>query len=98
MAGGLNLFSSSAEVSKFRLYFIFFAFIGLFSILGVRLFFLTIVPNLLTNLEEKNGSIPLDMISRRDIVDRNGELLATNITTASVYANAILIPDPIEAA
>jgi len=95
----LRLFSKEGEISKFRIYFIFFVFIGLFSILGVRLFFLTIVPNLTSKTREAlNITIPFDVKSRRDIVDRNGELLATNIETASVYANPKIISNPSEAA
>lgn len=94
----LSLFSDGEEVSKFRLYFIFFFFIGLFTILIGRLFYLTVIPNLISNSSGAASSIPFDSLSRRDIVDRNGELLATNIITSSVYANPKLIPDPVEAA
>jgi cell division protein FtsI (penicillin-binding protein 3) len=94
----LSLFHAGEEVSKFRLYFIFFAFIGLFSILGVRLFFLTIVPNLSLGSENKASLMSSGVIGRRDIVDRNGEMLATNITTSSVYANTKLIPNHLEVA
>jgi len=92
----LRLFSNRREISKFRIYFIFFMFIGLFSILSGRLFFLTIVPNLFSNSGGQLHSIPFDAVTRRDIVDRNGELLATNIATASVYANPRLISNPVE--
>jgi len=37
-------------------------------------------------------------IQRADIVDRQGELLATNLVTASLYADPRLVPDPSKAA
>jgi len=94
----LKLFSGIEEVGIFRVYFIFFVFIGMFSILGARLFFLTVVPNLISDSGENVSAIPFDVIARRDITDRNGELLATNIATASVYANPKVIPNHLETA
>ena len=94
----LRLFSSAKEISRFRIYFIFFVFIGLFSVLSVRLFFLTVVPNLFSDSTAGHHSIPFDAVTRRDIVDCNGELLATNIATASLYANPKLISNPAKTA
>src|SRR5262245_9454506 len=37
-------------------------------------------------------------LGRADIVDRNGEILATSITTSSLYANAQKVLNPKEAA
>lgn len=38
-----------------------------------------------------SGAVPTE---RADIVDRNGTLLATNLQTASLYANARVVPEP----
>src|SRR5690606_8311858 len=37
-------------------------------------------------------------LGRMDIVDRNGQLLATNLQTSSIYANPKLIKDPADSA
>ncbi|NRA73766.1 MAG: penicillin-binding protein 2 [Rickettsiales bacterium] len=94
----LRLFSKTEEISKIRIYFIFCVFIWLFSILGIRLFFFTVIPNLFFDSSHKKKSIPFNLVTRRDIVDRNGKLLATNIATASAYANPKLIAKPVEVA
>ena len=94
----LRLFSNTKEVSTLRIYFIFFVFIGLFSVLAARLFFLTVIPNLFSSSTSELHSTPFDAVTRRDIVDCNGELLAINIATASVYANPKLILNPAETA
>lgn len=44
------------------------------------------------------ASAPHTAVSRNDIVDRNGVLLATSLATASVYADAKLIIDPEDSA
>lgn len=48
-------------------------------------------------LEDHLGSATLHL-GRADVIDRNGELLATSISTSSLYANAQAILDPQDAA
>jgi cell division protein FtsI (penicillin-binding protein 3) len=69
-----------------------------FGVVGLRLIDVTILREprepRLTHLPKLG---PLEL-SRADIVDRNGVLLATSLVTASLYANPKLVLDPADAA
>lgn len=66
-------------------------------LLSARLFFVSIYPMKSTSITDGASKYHL-ISSRRDIVDRNGVLLATNILTSSVYADPRLISKPKEVA
>ncbi len=73
-------------------------FAAAFLVIGARLTFVSLVqgedaPRLATARQA-----PGTEASRADILDRNGELLATTIWSASLYANPKLVIDPADAA
>ena len=69
-----------------------------FLIIAQRLFdIMYIKGNSEAYLDDRLGPHTLHL-GRADVVDRNGEILATSITTSSLYANAQAILDPVEAA
>ena len=69
-----------------------------FVVVGVRLFDLALNPN---GREPRLAEAPQFKefrTTRPDIVDRNGIVLATNLATASLYADPLLVSDPAETA
>lgn len=73
-------------VSKTRLYVILFTIVFAYFILAVRLFEVSISSreDLLIGTRSSGTDF---FVQRADIVDRNGMVLATNLATASLYAN-----------
>ncbi|QND52185.1 penicillin-binding protein 2 [Phyllobacterium sp. 628] len=76
-----------------RILIIMACFIGIFSIIGGRLVFYGMKDEA-ADYTGPTGSI---MAARPDILDRNGEVLATDIKTMSLYAEPRKIIDPDEA-
>lgn len=73
-------------------------FLVLFMVIGVRLADVMLIRSSSdSQLAEGQKKLPL-LASRGDIIDRNGEILATHLVTASVYANPKVILNPEEAA
>ncbi|GLS28846.1 cell division protein FtsI (penicillin-binding protein 3) [Mesorhizobium albiziae] len=68
------------------------AFFGIYSIIGGRLVYLG-----MQNPDDSGGPASRVTASRPDIVDRNGEVLATDIKTASLFAEPRRIVDADEA-
>ncbi len=68
------------------------AFFGIYAIIGGRLVYLG-----MQNPEDSGGPASRVTASRPDIIDRNGEVLATDIKTASLFAEPRRIVDADEA-
>lgn len=79
-----------------RIYLAITVFAGCFALVGARLVELAIVGG------DGGGHVASanvqQVIHRPDIVDRNGEVMATDIVTASLYADGRAIVDPVETA
>lgn len=88
---------SAVRVSRVRLVLVIVAFAFIYSIIAMRLFNVAILKDetLLARKESNPGEV---VYNRADIIDRNGVLLATNLTTASLYANPRIMVDIKEAA
>lgn len=80
-----------------------FLFIGLFSVVGLKLIWATVVDPIYPSPAQIAAMTPqLSVIppppSRADIVDRNGTILAVSLPGASLYADPQQVPDPQAAA
>ncbi len=69
-----------------------------FSVVGLRLVDVTVLREAREPRIAQAHRIPQVERERADIVDRNGELLATSLATASLYANPKLVLDAADAA
>lgn len=90
--------SESVEISRGRLFLVIAGFILVFGIISLRVIDVSVLSEGL-NLRPSNfidGEVQVK--HRADIVDRNGVLLAVNLSTASLYANPQVIIDVEEAA
>lgn len=84
------------DVARTRLLVICGSFVLVFLAIAIRL---ADVSFLKKSGEDTFGHVQLEKARfRADIVDRNGELLATSLRTSSLYANARVVLDPKEAA
>ena len=83
-----------AKQAKNRVGLMMLAFVGVYVLVGGRL-----VQYGMTSPETVSSIMPADrlMASRPDLLDRNGELLATDIRTVSLFAEPHKIVDPDEA-
>ncbi|MGP9821408.1 peptidoglycan D,D-transpeptidase FtsI family protein [Salinarimonas sp. NSM] len=90
-----GLFRLRADKSRARIALGMVCFAGLFGIIAGRLVLLGIEPDAETG-PRRAASSEIGTV-RPDILDRNGEILATDITMASVFAEPRNIIDPDEA-
>ena len=82
--------SSKSFVSEDRIYILFFVFICLISIFSIKIIFISFQkPNFTQNQENKKNFLPL----RRDIVDRNGELISRNVKSFHAAIKPNLVKD-----
>lgn len=70
------------------------AFVGI----GARLIDLTVMTGAETEGEARLYTQPPSLVTRADIVDRNGVVLASSLPTASLYADPSEVIDPVGAA
>lgn len=78
-----------------RVLVIILAIAVLYSILILRMFELNVIKYLETSaIESKQYASKSYKLMRRQIVDRNDQILASNLRTASLYANCKQIKDP----
>ena len=87
--------NSYLDICKNRIMMMCFIFCILYLILAIRLFELSI-----SNIEDIKISTTYDdnfFLNRANILDRRGELIATNLITASAYANPSKLIDRAEA-
>ena len=90
----LSLFRLRADQSAMRVGLVGVAFVGLFGAIGGRLTFLAIKPAEPAGIRHFTASTA---IARPDILDRNGEVLATDVKTVSIFAEPGKIIDKDEA-
>ena len=85
--------AAAIRVGRTRLLTVALVFAISFVVLGVRLVQLTVIREPSHSLAFISSSPTKSTAGRADIVDRNGVLLATNLITASLYADARVVPD-----
>ncbi|MBT6204046.1 MAG: penicillin-binding protein 2 [Rhodospirillaceae bacterium] len=86
----------AADVCRARMVVLAMCFLAAFVVVGGRLIEVMAVPGSLeTAMVDASAAAPL---GRADVVDRNGVLLATNLPTASLYAEPRRILDAAETA
>ena len=91
--------ATALGVARGRMIFVITAFAIGFLAVSLRLVDLTLIkPNAKTALQTSASSTPPAAMLRADILDRNGELIASSLKTASLYADPRLIDDPVKVA
>ena len=76
-----------------RLWMAITCFVGIYGVMGGKLIYFGVIGG---ENEDSAGPAVHQLASRPDILDRNGEILATDIKTASLYAEPRKIVDPDE--
>ncbi|MEC9078266.1 MAG: penicillin-binding protein 2 [Pseudomonadota bacterium] len=82
------------EIARIRLMVAGSLAIAAFLLVAVRLTIVTVLPTPEAARAETQVKSSNFRVSRTDILDRNGQLLATNLDTFSLYANPNLIQNP----
>jgi cell division protein FtsI (penicillin-binding protein 3) len=85
--------SAAMETTRNRLMVVIVMFGAAFLFLGVRTLDLGLVENIVEANNRDRAFEPV-LPARADIIDRNGVILATNLETASLYANPRQIQEP----
>lgn len=86
------------DMTKTRMVMLGASFVFAFLIVGLRLFDLCVLRHSGGGSLAYEGAAHNKVLVRGDIVDRNGEVLATSLRTYSLYANAKVVIDSQEAA
>ena len=90
--------TADVELGRTRLLITSALFAAAFAVVAIRLVDVTVLgERKAAHLAEGSGAI-IYQVSRADIVDRNGVLLATSLKHASLFANPRVIPDAGKAA
>lgn len=76
-----------------RLWMAIACFVGIYGVMGGKLIYFGVIGG---ENEDNAGPAVQQLASRPDILDRNGEILATDIKTASLFAEPRKIVDPDE--
>ncbi|MBV2143938.1 penicillin-binding protein 2 [Falsochrobactrum sp. TDYN1] len=76
-----------------RLWMAIACFVGIYGVIGGKLIYFGVIGG---EEEDSSGPAVHQLASRPDILDRNGEILATDIKTASLFAEPRKIVDPDE--
>lgn len=76
-----------------RLWMAIACFVGIYGVIGGKLVYFGVIGG---EDDDSNGPAVHQLASRPDILDRNGEILATDIKTASLFAEPRKIVDPDE--
>ncbi len=82
------------SVARSRLMVGVILFMTAFVLMSVRTINLGMAAPLANRTAERQIVVPPVVFSRSDIVDRNGEVLAVNLQTSSLYANPQKVKDP----
>jgi cell division protein FtsI (penicillin-binding protein 3) len=91
-----DMFSTRLDKSATRLGLVAFAFLGLYGVIGGRLLYLGLKPE---EQETVRSSTKSNIsIARPAVIDRNGEMMASDIRTVSIFAEPHKIVDRDEAA
>ncbi|MBT6910350.1 MAG: penicillin-binding protein 2, partial [Rhodospirillaceae bacterium] len=85
--------AAAIRIGRTRLLTVALVFAISFVVLGARLVQLTVIREPAHSLAFISSSPTKSTAGRADVVDRNGVLLATNLLTASLYADARVVPD-----
>ncbi len=96
-----SVLSREHNVAKARIYIILLFVVCGYTVIALRLFSVTVIDQFDFSRErhsEARHQISGNAVRRADIVDRNGELLAINLTTTSIYANPKFITNPVDTA
>jgi cell division protein FtsI (penicillin-binding protein 3) len=88
------LFSTSLSTSASRMRFVALAFLGLYGVIGGRLVYFGFTPE---SVNLRRAAADAVAAARPDILDRNGEILATDVKTMSVFAEPRRLVDKDEA-
>lgn len=86
-SGPVNEDLSPMTVARSRLMIGVILFLGAFILMGVRTMELGMSSPAVQRTAAREIIVPAVTFARSDIVDRNGELLAANLQTSSLYAN-----------
>jgi len=89
---------SALDVARNRLMVAVLLFFAAFAVMVVRTIELGMSTPETKQVAERQIVIPPVKVARADILDRNGEVLATNLETSSLYANPSEIKNPAEVA
>ncbi|WP_417464981.1 peptidoglycan D,D-transpeptidase FtsI family protein [Kordiimonas sp.] len=89
---------SALEVARNRLMVAVLLFFAAFAVMMIRTVELGLSTPEQTQVAARQIVVPPVTVARADILDRNGEVLATNLQSASLYANPQEIKDAHEAA
>jgi cell division protein FtsI (penicillin-binding protein 3) len=96
-----NIISRDQKVAMPRVYVVLVFFLLCYVVISLRLFNVTVMDKLFESTEGQHGNQyhrASNVAKRSDIIDRNGELLAINLVTTSIYANPKFITDPVNTA
>ncbi|MFC4347949.1 peptidoglycan D,D-transpeptidase FtsI family protein [Kordiimonas lipolytica] len=89
---------SALDVARNRLMVAVLLFFAAFAVMVVRTIELGLSTPETKQVAERQIVIPPVKVARADILDRNGEVLATNLETSSLYANPSKVKNPAEVA
>ena len=90
--------AQAIRVGHTRLITVALIFTVCFVVLAGRLIELTVIREPGPSLAFATAAHSKSTAGRADILDRNGTLLATNLLTASLYADARVVPNPVDTA
>ena len=85
-----NLKNKLNKSPTFRIYILLFTFIFAFIVIGIQMVLMAINPTSISDDRKVNFNKKFD---RKDIIDKNGVLLATNVKVNSLYAHPSEIID-----
>lgn len=90
----VGMHEQTMRVGRSRLIIIGMLFAACFALIAGRLVELSVLGGDRGSRFDRLATSGAAPSERADIVDRNGKLLATNLQTASLYANARVVPEP----
>ncbi len=89
-----NLMHTRIDKSTHRIHLVAFAFVGLYLVIGGKLLWLGMKPDTQSLRRAASEAVSA---SRPDVIDRNGEVLASDVKTMSIFAEPRRIIDKDEA-
>ncbi len=90
----VGMHEQTMRIGRSRLIIIGMLFAACFALIAGRLVELSVLGGDRGSRFDRLATSGAAPSERADIVDRNGKLLATNLQTASLYANARVVPEP----
>lgn len=89
---------TAIETCRNRLLFVGILFFAMFGVICLRLVDVSLFPDGALRVAERPRTVPEPAVGRAEIIDRNGVLLASNVTMVSLFANPRDIAEPAEVA